>query len=51
MFIVEGKVKVCVDGHEGSFEIGAGDLVVFPQGMKITWEVLETMTKHYKVEK
>ena len=51
MYLLEGKVKVSVEGHEGSFEIGGGDLVVFPKGMKITWEMLETVTKHYHLEK
>ncbi|EEF34185.1 conserved hypothetical protein [Ricinus communis] len=51
IYLLEGKVKVSVDGYEGSFEIGAGDLVVFPKGMKITWDVLEAVSKHYSLEK
>ncbi|KAK6940418.1 (S)-ureidoglycine aminohydrolase, cupin domain [Dillenia turbinata] len=51
MYILEGKVKVTVDGHEGSFEIGGGDLVVFPKGMKITWDIIEPVKKHYHLEK
>ncbi|KAJ4713921.1 RmlC-like cupins superfamily protein [Melia azedarach] len=51
MYLLEGKVKVYVDGSEGSFEIGAGDLVVFPKGMKITWDVIEAVNKHYSLEK
>ena len=51
MYLLEGKVKVNVDGFEGSFEIGAGDLVVFPKGMKITWDVIEAVNKHYSLEK
>ncbi|KAH9627446.1 hypothetical protein KSS87_006137 [Heliosperma pusillum] len=51
MYLLEGKVKVSVDGHEGSFEIGAGDLAVFPKGMKITWDVLEAVNKHYYFKK
>ncbi|KAI9201191.1 hypothetical protein LWI28_019939 [Acer negundo] len=50
MYLVEGKVKVNVDGFEGSFEIKAGDLVVFPKGMKITWDVIEAVNKHYSLE-
>ncbi|XP_065878516.1 uncharacterized protein [Euphorbia lathyris] len=50
MYLLEGKVKVNVDGYEGSFEIGAGDLVVFPKGMNITWDVLESVSKHYHLE-
>ncbi|XP_004300343.1 PREDICTED: uncharacterized protein LOC101315241 [Fragaria vesca subsp. vesca] len=51
MYLLKGKVNVEVDGHEGSFEIGAGDLVVFPKGMKVTWDVIEGVNKHYSLEK
>ncbi|KAJ8759678.1 hypothetical protein K2173_009768 [Erythroxylum novogranatense] len=51
MYLLEGKVTVAVDGHEGSFEIGAGDLVVFPKGMKIIWDVIEAVNKRYSLEK
>ncbi|KAK6937910.1 (S)-ureidoglycine aminohydrolase, cupin domain [Dillenia turbinata] len=51
MYILEGKVKVTVEGHEGSFEIGGGDLVVFPKGMKVTWDIIEPVKKHYHLEK
>ncbi|WCJ29019.1 RmlC-like cupins superfamily protein [Euphorbia peplus] len=50
MYLLEGKVIVNVEGHEESFEIGAGDLVVFPKGMNITWDVLESVSKHYHLE-
>ncbi|XP_031286750.1 uncharacterized protein LOC116145430 [Pistacia vera] len=50
MYLLEGKVQVYVEGHEGSFEIGAGDLVIFPKGMNITWDVLEAVNKHYSLE-
>lgn len=51
MYILEGKVKVTVDGSVGSFEIGGGDLAVFPKGMNITWEVIEAVKKHYSLKK
>ncbi|XP_054788115.1 uncharacterized protein LOC129293976 [Prosopis cineraria] len=53
MYLLKGRVKVTVDGHgdDGSFEIGGGDLVVFPKGMNITWEVIEAVKKHYNLEK
>lgn len=51
MYLLEGKIKVYVDGHEESFEIGAGDLVVFAKGMKVTWDVTEAVKKHYSLEK
>lgn len=50
MFLLEGKVKVYCDGHDEFFEIGAGDLVKFPKGMKVIWDVTEALNKHYKVE-
>ncbi|XP_050376245.1 uncharacterized protein LOC126793691 [Argentina anserina] len=51
MYLLKGKVNVEVDGHEGYFEIEAGDLVVFPKGMKVTWDVIEGVNKHYSLEK
>ncbi|KAK4283213.1 hypothetical protein QN277_000188 [Acacia crassicarpa] len=53
MYLLKGRVKVTVDGHgdDGSFEIGGGDLVIFPKGMNITWEVIEDVKKHYNLEK
>ncbi|XP_030550792.1 uncharacterized protein LOC115755503 [Rhodamnia argentea] len=51
MYLLEGKVIVYIDGHDGSFEIGGGDLVVFPKGMKIVWDVVEAVNKHYSLEK
>ncbi|KAL9234384.1 hypothetical protein vseg_009264 [Gypsophila vaccaria] len=50
MYLLEGKVQVSVDGHEGSFDIEAGDLAVFPKGMKITFDVLEAVNKHYSLK-
>lgn len=51
MYLLQGKVKVYCDGHDDFFEIGAGDLVEFPKGMKITWHVIETVKKHYSLDK
>ncbi|KAL1356150.1 hypothetical protein HN51_008134 [Arachis hypogaea] len=50
MYLLKGKVKVIVEGSGGSFEIGGGDLVVFPKGMNITWEVIEAVRKHYSLK-
>lgn len=50
-YLLKGKVKVYLDGHNNEFvEFGAGDLVVFPKGMSCTWEVAETVDKHYNFE-
>ncbi|KAL9324236.1 hypothetical protein ACSQ67_009093 [Phaseolus vulgaris] len=51
MYLLEGKVRVTVEESVGSFEIGADDLVVFPKGMNITWEVIEAVKKHYSLKK
>ncbi|KAB2632395.1 hypothetical protein D8674_028642 [Pyrus ussuriensis x Pyrus communis] len=48
-YLLEGKVNVEVYGKEGSFTIGAGDFVVFPKGMKVTWDVIEAVNKHYSL--
>eukprot|EP00262_Sarcandra_glabra_P009583 TRINITY_DN2400_c0_g1_i1.p1 TRINITY_DN2400_c0_g1~~TRINITY_DN2400_c0_g1_i1.p1 ORF type:complete len:148 (-),score=30.50 TRINITY_DN2400_c0_g1_i1:128-571(-) len=50
-YVLEGKVKVYPDGHQNEFvEFGAGDMVVFPKGMKCTWEVSQAVDKHYNFE-
>ncbi|KAI3894643.1 hypothetical protein MKW92_035678 [Papaver armeniacum] len=49
-FLLKGKVKVIPDGENEFVEFGAGDLVEFPKGMKCTWDVAETVDKHYKFE-
>jgi Predicted enzyme of the cupin superfamily len=46
-FILEGKVTVTPDGGE-PVTFGEGDFVVFPQGISCTWNVLESVRKHYK---
>jgi uncharacterized cupin superfamily protein len=33
---------------EGIVEFGAGDYVVFPQGLKCTWDIKDRIRKHYK---
>lgn len=44
------KGKVVVTAADGSkVEIGQGDLVVFPKGLKCHWQVLERIEKVYKM--
>lgn len=53
MYFVEGKIKVYVDGYEKeeeAFEIGKGDVVVFPKDMNVVWEITEAVKKHYSLE-
>ena len=46
--ILEGKVKVSDRSETGeSVSFGAGDLVVFPNGLKCIWEITEPVKKHY----
>lgn len=44
-YLYEGKVKVKTGS--GEVEIGAGDLVFFPKGLKCRWNVLEKVRKVY----
>lgn len=45
-YLLEGEVKVeSKDGEVVKF--GAGDLVVFPEGLKCAWEISEKVKKHY----
>ena len=43
--IVEGDVTVEYNG--GSIRFGAGDYVVFPQGLSCVWKVAAPVKKHY----
>ena len=44
-YILDGKV--IVKTPDGSVEIGKGDIVTFPKGLKCTWEVKEKIRKVY----
>jgi uncharacterized cupin superfamily protein len=43
--LIEGKVTV-TDGND-SVSFGPGDLVVFPEELKCTWQVTEPVKKYY----
>lgn len=45
-YILEGKAKVKTPNQE--VEFGKGDMVVFPKGLKCTWEIKEKIKKHYR---
>ncbi|KAF5196453.1 Atp-dependent rna helicase ddx42 [Thalictrum thalictroides] len=49
-FLLKGKVKVYPDGEDEFVEFGAGDLVELPKGMTCTWDVSETVDKHYNFD-
>lgn len=44
--ILEGDVEVINEEGE-KFHFGAGDWVVFPQGMKCKWKINKAVRKHY----
>ena len=43
--ILEGEVTVTYDG--GSVSFGAGDYIVFPEGLSCVWKVTKPVRKHY----
>ncbi|OIW21332.1 hypothetical protein TanjilG_32423 [Lupinus angustifolius] len=52
-YLLKGKVKVYPRPTESSsefVEFGAGDLVIFPEGLCCTWEVFIAVDKYYKFE-
>jgi len=44
-YILEGKVVV--ETEDGNYEIEAGDYVIFPQGLRCTWDIKSAIRKHY----
>ncbi len=45
-YLLKGKVTVTTkDGK--SIDFGSGDLVVFPKGLDCTWDIKQTVKKHY----
>ena len=48
-YILEGQCEVTTCcGNKYSF--GKGDLVTFPAGTKVTWEVKQPLHKHYQLD-
>jgi len=48
-YVLCGRFRVTPAGGEPR-GFGRGDLVRFPAGITCTWEVLEPVEKHYKLE-
>lgn len=46
-YLLEGKVIVRTEDSE--VEVKKGDLVIFPQGLDCTWNVLYRVRKHYRL--
>jgi len=44
--IVKGKAEIVTT--DGSTHFEAGDVVIFPKGLKCTWKIIEPIKKHYK---
>lgn len=48
-YVLEGEVTVTTpDGQAVGF--GPGDLVVFPSGLKCSWDVHKPVRKHYRFD-
>ncbi len=45
-YFLEGKVVVEEEGGE-KVEMGKGDLVTFPPGLKCVWDIKKAVKKHY----
>jgi uncharacterized cupin superfamily protein len=46
-YLLEGEVEVSpVNGKPVKF--GKGDLVIFSEGLKCTWNIIKPVKKHYK---
>lgn len=48
--ILDGRVTVKDRPGKDTVSFGPGDLVIFPNGLKCTWEVKEAVRKHYNFE-
>ena len=44
--ILEGNAVIKTP--QDNIEFGAGDYVVFPEGLKCTWKITKKIKKHYK---
>lgn len=47
-YFLEGDVVVTPEGG-APVEVGRGDLVTFPAGLRCTWKVLRPVRKHYRI--
>lgn len=45
-YILEGEVVVTPEGGE-PVTLGRGDLVIFPAGLRCTWDIKSPIRKHY----
>lgn len=47
-YILGGRMTVTPEGGE-PFEVKAGDSIFFPNGSYMTWEIHETLRKHFSI--
>ncbi|ROH86871.1 DUF861 domain-containing protein [Pseudomethylobacillus aquaticus] len=47
-YILEGECTLTPTDGSAAINFKAGDLLVFPAGLEVTWEVKKTLKKHYK---
>ena len=47
-YILEGKVRVEPE-NDTPVEFSAGNLVIFPSGLKCVWNISSPVRKHYKM--
>lgn len=45
--VLEGQVNITNETGE-QFTFGPGDWVVFPEGLKCTWNITDDVRKHYR---
>ncbi|MBN3036463.1 MAG: cupin domain-containing protein [Bacteroidales bacterium] len=45
-YILEGEVSV--ETPQGVYRFGAGDFVIFRDGLKCTWDISKPVRKHYR---
>jgi uncharacterized protein len=48
-YILEGECVITPEGGK-PVKFGKGDLVTFPAGLKVSWEVKKPLHKHYKLD-
>jgi len=48
-YLLEGECVITPTGGQ-PVKFGKGDLVTFPAGMTVSWEVKKPLHKHYKLE-
>jgi len=47
-YIIEGECTLTPSDGSAVIHFKAGDLVTFPEGLKVIWEVKVALKKHYK---